>query len=51
MKALLVIAIVASTAFAKGRDRTVSGDVIKAARFLTSARKWLETVSLETPVY
>ena len=26
-------------------------DGLQAARFLTSARKWLETVSLETPVY
>jgi len=26
-------------------------DGLQAARFLTSARKWLETVSLETPIY
>jgi 2-oxoisovalerate dehydrogenase E2 component (dihydrolipoyl transacylase) len=26
-------------------------DGLQAARFLTSARKWLETVTLETPVY
>jgi len=26
-------------------------DGLQAARFLTSARKWLEAVSLETPVY
>jgi 2-oxoisovalerate dehydrogenase E2 component (dihydrolipoyl transacylase) len=26
-------------------------DGLQAARFLTSARKWLEAVSLETPIY
>jgi tetratricopeptide (TPR) repeat protein len=37
MRALVIVAVLASTAQAR-RDRTVSGDVIKAARFLTTAR-------------
>jgi len=36
-KALLIVCALAATAHAR-RDRTVSGDVIKAARFLQSAR-------------
>ena len=29
----------------------IRGEGLQAARFLTSARKWLEAVDLDTPVY
>jgi tetratricopeptide (TPR) repeat protein len=38
VRALVLLVLLAGIAGAKGRDRTVTGDVIKAARFLQTAR-------------